>query len=145
MNIPGITQKPDIALAARDYVIVRSGGQKDLIGKLGTFGKPLPDKPFLLGVDGAALEPVYELESDYREQAGNVIPMHAVMPVFMLASIERLPVAAGALVVPLSSLSYEEVVHLLAAIDDTAALIKRMRAAQAGVALASAMPPGRSH
>lgn len=126
VDILGADGQPDIDAAARGYAIVLASGAR-LIGRLDELKM--------------RLSPVYELHCNWQVQAENVIPMHAVMPLLMLATVEYVPIPADAVVIPFEGLGRHEKKHLLEAIANAAQLVKNMRAAQSGVVQASALPP----
>lgn len=90
---------------------------------------------------GETLSPVYELKAAMQQgPQGQVAIGHHAFPVLLLGSLDEIDLPAGALIIPITALSKGERAGLAGAVKNAEAMATQMRAAAAGVTLASTIP-----
>jgi hypothetical protein len=94
-------------------------------------------KDGMLGVAGR-LRPVYEIKPVMRQTRQDAAILHAVFPIALLSSLDSIDLPANCLVVQVDSLSHTERRSLAAGVEHAEAMVREMRAAEAGVILAPA-------
>jgi hypothetical protein len=96
----------------------------------------------LLGLlTGRTLSPVYDLKAGMQQGPGGSINIsHACFPVLLFGSLDEIDLPEGALTIPITSLSRTERAALRAVVENGEKMAQAMRAAAAGVTLATTMP-----
>lgn len=111
------------------WVIAQTNGLT-LVGKVETKQR----------TDCRVLSPVFEMKPNLMQgQGGGAAPVHHCFPLWLLA-IEEVELPHGALVVSVESLSSRERELLKGFIDGAENILGQMKAANAGILLAKALP-----
>ena len=107
-------------------------------------GLTLVGLPITPGVKGdMVLRPVLNMQQNLAQGPnGGATPIHPCFPLFLFA-INEVQLPAGAIVIPVASLSKVERDHLAKFVEQGMEIMGQMKAAAMGIQLAKAVPPAR--